>query len=84
MYWKSRGTNYWCTKVPIYKLSSELTLSALPKRNHTKGCLSLFNYFIDMRPEVMSPFFVKKKHVFSYKNMFFRQKMDSLTRVSCL
>jgi hypothetical protein len=43
----------------------------------TKGCLSLFNYFIDMRPEVMSPFFVKKwTHVFEGKN--------SLTLGSCI
>ena len=27
----------------------------------TKGCLSLFNYFIDMSPILMSPFFVEKK-----------------------
>ena len=25
----------------------------------SKGCLFLFNYFIDMRPTLMSPFFVK-------------------------
>ena len=40
----------------------------------TKGCLSLFNYSIDMSPMLMSPFFVEKhvfegkKHVFSTKN----------------
>ena len=28
--------------------------------NQTKGCLSLFNYFIDMSPTLMSPFFVEK------------------------
>ena len=44
----------------------------------TKGCLSLFNYFLDMSPTLMSPFFVKKHGFFSIKNMFFRQKMDSL------
>ena len=37
----------------------------------TKGCLSLFNYFIDMRPEVMSPFFVKKNMFFPTKTRFF-------------
>ena len=25
-----------------------------------KGCLSLFNYFIDINPTLMSPFFVEK------------------------
>ena len=25
-----------------------------------KGCLSIFNCFIDIKPELMSPFFVKK------------------------
>ena len=25
-----------------------------------KGCLSLFNYIVDMSPTLMSPFFVKK------------------------
>ena len=40
----------------------------------SKGCLSLFNYFIDMSPTHMSPFFVektsfrRKKQVFSTKN----------------
>ena len=41
----------------------------------TKGCLSLFNYFIDMSPTLLSPFFVEKtcffllqKHVFLTKN----------------
>ena len=29
----------------------------------TKGCLSLFDYFIDTSPTLMSPFFAKK-HVF--------------------
>ena len=28
--------------------------------NTIKGCLSLFNYFIDMSPTLMSPFFVEK------------------------
>ena len=43
-----------------------------------KGCLSLFSYFIDRRPTLMSPFFVKKtcffleKHVFSTKNGLIR------------
>ena len=36
----------------------------------SKGCLSLINCFIDMSPELMSPFFVKR-HVFSLqKNVF--------------
>ena len=35
----------------------------------SKGCLSLFNYFIDMIPTHMSPFFVEgKRQVFSTKN----------------
>ena len=40
----------------------------------TKGCLSLFDYFIDMSLTLMSPFFVKKhdfegeNHVFLTKN----------------
>ena len=40
---------------------------------NTKGCLSLFNYFIDMSPTLMSTFYSKKppfflqKHVFSTK-----------------
>ena len=38
------------------------------KKTHTKGCLSLFNCFIDMRPELMSPFFVKKNMFFPSKN----------------
>ena len=41
------------------KLISELVM-------HAKGCLSLFSYFIDMSPTLMSPFFVKK-HVFEGK-----------------
>ena len=39
-----------------------------------KGCLSLFNYFIDMSPTHMSPFFVEKNLSFSFKNMFFDKK----------
>ena len=41
---------------------------------YDKGCLSLSDYFIDMSPMLMSPFFVEKtcfwreKHVFSTKN----------------
>ena len=34
----------------------------------TKGCLSLFNYFIDMSPTLMSPFFEEENHVFLTKN----------------
>ena len=34
-------------------------------KNCTKGCLSLFNYFIDMSPTLMSPFFVKKTCFFN-------------------
>ena len=40
----------------------------------TKGGISLFNYFIDMKPNLMSPFFVEntffslQKHVFLTKN----------------
>ena len=41
---------------------------------HIKGCLSLFNHFIDMRPEVMGPFFVKKKHVFFLEKHVFSTK----------
>ena len=33
----------------------------------TKGCLSLFNYFIDRRPTLMSPFFVEKTCFFDKK-----------------
>ena len=32
-----------------------------------KGCLSLFNYFIDMSPTLMIPFFVKKTCLFNKK-----------------
>ena len=32
-----------------------------------KGCLSLFNYFIDMRPEIMSQFFCQKTMFFPTK-----------------
>ena len=39
-----------------------------------KGCLSLFNCFIDMRPELMSPFFVKKQVFFPSKACFFDKK----------
>ena len=42
-----------------------------PFRKSTKGCLSLFNYFIDMSPTLLSPFFVEKTWFFSYNNMFF-------------
>ena len=35
-------------------------------KNVDKGCISLFNHFIDMSPTLMSPFFVKK-HVFEGK-----------------
>ena len=48
----------------------------------SKGCLSLLNYFIDMKPELMSPFFVKKTCFFLQKHVFFWQKLDSLTWVS--
>ena len=37
----------------------------------TKGCLSLFNYFIDRSPTLMSPFFVKKNMFLKGKNTFF-------------
>ena len=37
----------------------------------TKGCLFLFNYFIDMRPTLMSPFFVEKTRK---KTCFFDKK----------
>ena len=50
---------------------------------YTKGCLSLFNSFIDKNPTLMSPFIVKK-HVFEGKNNFFQQNMDSLGWGSCL
>ena len=43
-------------------------------KNPFKGCLSLFNYSIDMSPTLMSPFFVKK-HVFEgKKHVFFNKK----------
>ena len=32
----------------------------LPSLCSSKGCLSLFNYFIDMSPTHMSPIFVEK------------------------
>ena len=50
----------------------------------TKGCLSLFNHFIDMTTTLMSPFFVKKKHVFVGKKHVFSTKIDSLMLGSCL
>ena len=36
-----------------------------------KGCLSLFNYSIDMSPTLMSPLCVEKKMFLKEKNMFF-------------
>ena len=39
-----------------------------------KGCLSLFNYFIDMSPTLMSPFFVEKTRFFPSKTCFFHKK----------
>ena len=38
-------------------------------RDSTKGCLSLFNYFINMSPTLMCAFFVEK-HVFEGKTTF--------------
>ena len=35
-----------------------------------KGCLSLFNYFVDMNPTLMSPFFVKKTCFLKEKTCF--------------
>ena len=53
-------------------------------KHWAKGCLSLFNYFIDKKPELMSPFFVEKTCFCLKKHGFFWQKMDFLTQVSCL
>ena len=39
-----------------------------------KGCLSLFNYFIDMSPTHMSPFFVERTCLFPSKTCFFDKK----------
>ena len=39
-----------------------------------KGCLSLFSYFIDMKPKLMSPFFVEKTCVWRKKTCFFDKK----------
>ena len=40
-------------------------------QNSTKGCLSLFNYFTDMSPTQMSPYFVKKTWFSREKYVFF-------------
>ena len=50
--------------------SSQLIL----KQKAAKGCLSLFNYFIDMSPTHMSPFFVEKTCLFPSKTYFFNKK----------
>ena len=39
-----------------------------------KGCLSLFNYFIDMSPTLMSPILVEKTCFFPSKSCFFDKK----------
>ena len=39
-----------------------------------KGCLSLFNYFVDMSPTLMSPFFAEKHGFFLQKHVFFDKK----------
>ena len=44
------------------------------KSCYTKGCLFLFNCFIDISPMLMSPFFVKKKHVFFLQKHVFSTK----------
>ena len=43
------------------------------RKIRSKGCFSLFKYFIDMSPSHMSPFFVKK-HVFEEKRQVFLDK----------
>ena len=54
------------------------------RRHYTKGCLFLFNYFIDIRPTLVSLFFVKKKvfegkkHVFWTKNGLIRVGLMSI------
>ena len=65
-------------------LSLTSNTPGLDYSRNTKGCLSLFNYFIDMKPEYMSLFLVEKTSFCREKTIFFWQKMDSLTRVSCL
>ena len=54
-------------------------------KNLSKGCLSLFNHFIDMSPMLMSPFFVEKnmffflqKHVFLTKNGLINLRLMSI------
>ena len=64
-------------------IKSHLVSSREQSYSRAKGCLSLFSYFIDRRPTLMSPFFVEKT-CFSRKKAFFWQKMDSLGWVSCL
>ena len=65
----------------VRKSQREIVVSSIPPKNQQnffdfcpKGCLSLFNYFIDRSPTLMSSFFVEKT-CFSKKNdMFFKEK----------
>ena len=50
--------------------SLHLHLNETVKKYQTKGCLSLFNHFIDMSPTLMSPFFVEKTCFFPSKTCF--------------
>ena len=63
------------------QFSSNPRICNLKKRRQqiAKGCLSLFNYLIDMSPTLMSPFFVENTCFFPSKVCFFDKKMDSLT-----
>ena len=49
-----------------------------PRENYfktpLKGCFSLFNYFIDMSPTLMSPFFVEKHAFDGKKHVIFDKK----------
>ena len=45
-----------------------------PTRRVIKGCLSSSNYFIDMSPMLMSPFFCQKTCFFNLKTCFVNKK----------
>ena len=57
------------------KLKQNLLLQkAMDNHQLPNGCLSLFNYFIDMKPEYMSLFLVEKTSFCREKTIFFLTK----------
>ena len=65
----------------LWKLISVIFNEIVYHNNNTKGFLSLFNDFIDMSTELMSPFFCQKNMIFFLQKHVFSTKIGLISSV---